>query len=550
MTRSRTVLATLAALTFAIAIHAEEGHAVKHRATTSSATLFFSGSFSYTVGSGKARVTAQDVTNNNGTTTGPLRFSLWWTPNGPFPSAGGTNTAHYDLGTLGPNSHLSNVDSGLTLPFTDPGNGCYYVALVLEQFVGGVWQTEDYGNFSLRISSGQGCLFSFTGSPLTIAPGGSSMLSWSSGGTSVSIDNGVGFQGPNGSTSVSPASTTTYTLTVNGTADSSPRTGQVTITVSAAPTATFSASPTTIAAGASSALTWTSANATSVTIDHGVGAQPLSGTTNVSPSTTTTYTLTASGPGGQVTKTATVTIAPAPTIAFSASPNVIGSGQSSTLNWTTTNATSVSIDHGLGAQPLSGSTSVSPSSTTTYTLTATGPGGQLTSQATVTISGGPAVTFTANPTTISPGQSSTLSWTTTNATSVSIDNGIGSKPLGGSVTVSPSVSTSYILTAIGPSGTTTVEARVTVATPPTVNATATPGQIPVGGSSTISWSSSGAVTVVIDHGIGLVTLGGSRVVSPSSTTTYTVTASNVAGSAEAKVTIVVGAVGKRRAVRH
>jgi len=58
------------------------------------------------------------------------------------------------------------------------------------------------------------------------------------------------------------------------------------------------------------------------------------------------------------------------------------------------------------------------------------------------------------------------------------------------------------------------------------------------------------VTVVIDHGIGLVTLGGSRVVTPSGTTTYTLTASNLAGSTEAKVTIVVGAVGRRRATRH
>src|SRR3954454_19384583 len=260
------------------------------------AGIFFSGTFGYSVGSGQAHFQAQSVSNPNGTATGPLRFSLWWTPNGPYPSAGGTNTAQYVFTpSLAAGAAISNIDSGL-VPFTDPGNGCYYVALVLEEDTGGGnWVERDYGNFSLRISSGQGCLISFTGSPTTISSGGSSTLSWSSGGTSVTIDNGLGGRPANGSVGVTPATTTTYTLTVNGTADGTPRTGQVTITVggSPAPTATFSAAPTSILAGQSSTLTWSTTNATTVSIDNGVGSKPVSGSASVSPASTTTYTLTA-----------------------------------------------------------------------------------------------------------------------------------------------------------------------------------------------------------------------------------------------------------------
>lgn len=79
----------------------------------------------------------------------------------------------------------------------------------------------------------------------------------------------------------------------------------------AAPAATFSANPTSIAPGASSTLSWTSSNATSLTIDNGVGAvTPVGGgSVNVSPATTTTYTATISGPGGATVRQATVTVA-------------------------------------------------------------------------------------------------------------------------------------------------------------------------------------------------------------------------------------------------
>jgi len=156
-----------------------------------------------------------------------------------------------------------------------------------------------------------------------------------------------------------------------------------------------------------------------------------------------------------------------PTVTLTASPTTITSGQSATLSWTSTNATSLSIDNGVGAvQPISaGSVTVTPSSTTTYTITASGSGGTATAQATVTVQAGPpTATLTASPTSITSGQTATLTWTTTNATSASIDNGIGAvTPVsGGSITVEPSKTTTYTLTATGPSGSTTAQATVTV----------------------------------------------------------------------------------------
>jgi len=73
--------------------------------------------------------------------------------------------------------------------------------------------------------------------------------------------------------------------------------------------------------------------------------------------------------------------------------------------------------------------------------------------------------FAASPSSITTGQSATLSWSTSNATAVSIDNGVGSQSPSGSVTVSPPQTTVYTLTATGPAGSVTAQTTVTVSTP-------------------------------------------------------------------------------------
>src|SRR5208282_3084833 len=73
----------------------------------------------------------------------------------------------------------------------------------------------------------------------------------------------------------------------------------------------------------------------------------------------------------------------------------------------------------------------------------------------------PTASLSANPNSIDPGQSTTLTWQTTNATDVSID-GIGPVDTSGSRQVTPADSTTYHLIAKGSGGTQDATARVTV----------------------------------------------------------------------------------------
>jgi len=77
----------------------------------------------------------------------------------------------------------------------------------------------------------------------------------------------------------------------------------------------------------------------------------------------------------------------------------------------------------------------------------------------------PTASLTANPNTIDKGQSTTLTWQTTNATDVSV-TGIGAVSANGSQSVTPPDSTTYTLTAKGDGGSQQATARVTVNAPP------------------------------------------------------------------------------------
>ncbi len=153
---------------------------------------------------------------------------------------------------------------------------------------------------------------------------------------------------------------------------------------------------------------------------------------------------------------------------FSGSPTSITSGQSSTLSWGVTGATSLTLDP--GNLDVTGKTSqaVSPTADTTYTLTAKGPGGSSHATAMVQVTTSPSApvisTFLANPTSITNGQSSTLSWTVTGATSLTLNPGNVNVTGTASRVVSPTATTSYTLTATGAGGTSTANASVEVTT--------------------------------------------------------------------------------------
>lgn len=74
--------------------------------------------------------------------------------------------------------------------------------------------------------------------------------------------------------------------------------------------------------------------------------------------------------------------------------------------------------------------------------------------------------FTAEPATIERGQSATLRWSTSNATDMSIDQGIGAVQSQGERQAFPTASTTYTLSVRGPGGSDSRSVTVSVTTPP------------------------------------------------------------------------------------
>ncbi|MGO8757576.1 MAG: putative Ig domain-containing protein [Terracidiphilus sp.] len=174
------------------------------------------------------------------------------------------------------------------------------------------------------------------------------------------------------------------------------------------------------------------------------------------------------GMTGCTAPTPTTVQVPLPTIAsFGASPASIVAGASTTVSWATSGATAITVTPGsFSSTAASGSVTLSPTATTTYTLTATNTTGTTAATVTITVTQPslPSIgSFAANPTSIVLGGSSTLSWTTSGATSLSISPGnITPSSASGSTSVSPETTTTYVLTATNAAGQVTATAKVTV----------------------------------------------------------------------------------------
>ena len=122
--------------------------------------------------------------------------------------------------------------------------------------------------------------------------------------------------------------------------------------------------------------------------------------------------------------------------------------------------------------------------------------------------------FSASPSSITYGSSTTLSWSVAGATSLSIDNGIGSQSnlTNGSVSVSPTQTTAYTLTASNVNGNSTAQTTATVnllpdTAPPTASITAPANNATVSGTATVSATASDpAITGQVTSGLKTISL--------------------------------------------
>jgi endoglucanase len=251
----------------------------------------------------------------------------------------------------------------------------------------------------------------------------------------------------------------------------------------AAPTVTVTMSPTSVSLGEAATLAWSTTNATSCAATGAwVGARPLSGSLSVTPTSAGawTYTLTCTGPGGTTARSATLTVAAAPGVTLLPAQLQIASdwGTGYCVNATVTNgtaarvvwATDIAVQGALrdqwNATPSAASGTVrfvgvswnrelGPAASTQFGFCANRTGGAPT----------PTVTIAASPSSLTVGQSATLTWSSTNATTCTGSGAwSGARPTAGSqtVTVSTAGTFTYGLACSGSGGAATGAATLTV----------------------------------------------------------------------------------------
>jgi hypothetical protein len=167
--------------------------------------------------------------------------------------------------------------------------------------------------------------------------------------------------------------------------------------------------------------------------------------------------------------------------------------------------------------------------------------------------------FSASPAIIDAGEVSILSWSVSGANSVFIDQGVGNVAVSGSTTITPSVTTTYTLTANNAAGDASARCQVAVRgtqsedTSASVPETATwvpvihafkaePPAIIHGRNTMLSWDVTGATSIFISPDVGPVEPNITVLVSPEKTTIYTLTASNSLGQVVKNLTVVVSPV--------
>lgn len=273
-------------------------------------------------------------------------------------------------------------------------------------------------------------------------------------------------------------------------------------------TASLSASPTSSTPGAPVTLTWSSTPPqdpeTGETADCvGTGFSTggaRNGSVTVNPTVTTTYSVRC---WGTMTRTAQVTISSnPPSVSMSANPTSIIYGNSATISWSSTNATSCSniVDQTYpdytyatnGAT--SGSVTVTPAASSntsrTYSMTCSGSGGSATGQVTITAQHGVSAQLYANPSTIQSGNSASVTWASQYANSCTGTNFSTGGATSGSVSVTPSQTTTYTVTCAGNQGSTASDSKVIGVNAPPIDLSCSPNPSPSNVGQAVTWNAS------------------------------------------------------------
>ncbi len=384
-----------------------------------------------------------------------------------------------------------------------------------------------------------------TASPGAVALGDTSLLTWSSTGADSCTASGgwSGTLAAGGTQMTGPITATTiYSLVCTGA-------GGVTAPVAATvalippPSAMLTATPSSVVAGQAALLSWNSAGAASCSASGAwSGTLSAGGTQSTGPlSSPATYSLSCIGPGGVSSPASvTVSILPPPVVTLTASPASVATGSAANLQWTSTNTVSCTASGAWnGALGVNGTQSTGPlSSAAVYSLSCSGPGG--TSSASATVNVIPTATLSVYPSVVAPGNTSTLTWDSTNAASCTAGDGwSGTLPSSGTqVTSAVSTTTSYSLSCTGAGGTSAVaSATLTVSSvtmsvaPQNAALTLTRTQqftvtVPGGGEAawTVDGIANGNATVGTITSAGVYTAGAAGV--------HTIVATSVANSAQ------------------
>jgi uncharacterized protein YkwD len=379
----------------------------------------------------------------------------------------------------------------------------------------------------------------FAASPPEITAGNKTTLEWhTTWAATITIEPGIGTVSAAGSKILTPQTDTTYTITATNASGTVEKTVRVIVSASTGAPELAELPP----SDRPSSYQYTPPAGAPALTEQG-GAEPSDSPFPIEP-----------------------TSLPPPYISFfTATPSNISAGSCTSLNWLISGASSAHISPG-GSVPSSGNAQSCPGSTITYTLIASNSAGSVQRTVTVYVSAPapPAVppvisSFTASPASIAAGSCSTISWSTTGTTSASVNPG-GAVSANGSAQACPAGTTTYTLTATNAAGSVTRTISVTIAAapvpapapapspaptpapaPPVINSfTASPASVAAGSCATLNWSTAGATSVAVTPG-GAVSASGSAQACPSGTTTYTLTATNAAGSVTRTMSITVTA---------